>query len=482
MKNAKTVLLIEEDAATRADLRLLLTGMRHSIIECRTAADAGAQMGRQEIHLAIGTAAAFSAHDYQLLHALRAQAPAMPCIALTGFKEVPEAVRAIKAGVDDYLVKPLQNDTVIEMVSRLLGCAVKVTQMIAADPRSQHIVDLARRVADSSATVMISGESGSGKEVFARYIHEQSPRADKPFVAINCAAIPETMLESILFGHEKGTFTGAVASRAGKFEQANGGTLLLDEISEMDLGLQAKLLRVIQEKEVERLGSNKTVSLDVRLLATTNRNLKMEVAAGRFREDLFYRLNVFPLNLPPLRERPGDIVPLAQRFIEQFEPGKQIELASDAAALLQRHTWPGNVRELENVIQRALILCKDGVITANDLIFELDTPSSAAPAYAMPPSSTMPTYGAQHAPGPLAYSMQSPSAVAFQALAGPAASAAPNLLESDLRTREKEIIIEAVRNNASRKQAAEKLGISPRTLRYKMARFRKQEMTAVLPA
>jgi two-component system response regulator FlrC len=450
MKNTKTVLLIEEDTATRADLRVLLTGMRHTVVEARTAGEAGAMISRQEIHLAIGTVAALSAHDYQILHTLRSQHAAMPCIALTGFKEIPDAVRAIKAGVDDYLVKPLQNDTVVEMVSRLLGTAVKTTQMVAADPRSQHVVDLARRVAESSATVMISGESGCGKEVFARYIHEQSPRADKPFVAINCAAIPETMLESILFGHEKGTFTGAVTARAGKFEQANGGTLLLDEISEMDLGLQAKLLRVIQEKEVERLGSNKTVALDVRLLATTNRNLKMEVAAGRFREDLFYRLNVFPLNLPPLRERPGDIVPLAQRFIELFEPGKNVQLDESAATLLQRHGWQGNVRELENVIQRALILCKDGVVTESDLIFES--------VDAQPPVSAVP-------------------ATTWQA-----GSAAPNLLESDLRTREKEIIIDAVRSNASRKQAAEKLGISPRTLRYKMARFRKQELASALPA
>ncbi len=450
MKNAKTVLLIEEDTATRADLRVLLTGMRHTVVEARTAGEAGALISRQEIHLAIGTVAALAAHDYQLLHALRAQSVSMPCIALTGFKEIPDAVRAIKAGVDDYLVKPLQNDTVVEMVSRLLGTAIKTTQMVAADPRSQHVVDLARRVADSNATVMISGESGCGKEVFARYIHEQSPRADKPFIAINCAAIPETMLESILFGHEKGTFTGAVTARAGKFEQANGGTLLLDEISEMDLGLQAKLLRVIQEKEVERLGSNKTVALDVRLLATTNRNLKAEVAAGRFREDLFYRLNVFPLNLPPLRERPGDIVPLAQRFIELFvDPGKHVQLDETAAVMLSRHGWQGNVRELENVIQRALILSRDGVITANDLIFE-------EPAAAMAP----------------------PAVTTHAAIA----AAAPNLLESDLRTREKEIIIEAVRNNASRKQAAEKLGISPRTLRYKMARFRKQELAAAMPA
>ncbi len=454
MKNAKTVLLIEEDTATRAELRVLLTGMRHVVVEARTAGEAGALISRQEFHLAIGTVAALSAHDYQILNTLRSQHTTLPCIALTGFKEIPDAVRAIKAGVDDYLVKPLQNDTAIEMISRLLGTQTKSTQMVAADPRSQHVVDLARRVAASNATVMISGESGCGKEVFARYIHEQSSRADKPFIAINCAAIPETMLESILFGHEKGTFTGAIAARAGKFEQANGGTLLLDEISEMDLGLQAKLLRVIQEKEVERLGSNKTVALDVRLLATTNRNLKAEVAAGRFREDLFYRLNVFPLNLPPLRERTGDIVPLAQRFIDQFEPGKNVQLDASAAHLLQRHGWQGNVRELENVIQRALILCKDGVVTANDLIFES---ADAIPAMA----------GQAVSP--------------WHAEAG-TAKAAPNLLESDLRTREKEIIIEAVKSNASRKQAAEKLGISPRTLRYKMARFRKQEMAAALPA
>jgi two-component system response regulator FlrC len=448
MKNHKTVLLIEEDTATRALLRELLSGTRHTIIEARTAGEAGALVGRQDIHLAIGTVAALSAHEYQLLHTLRAQHPALPVIALTGFKEIPDAVRAIKVGVDDYLVKPLQTDTVLEMVARLGGSAPKTTQMVAVDPRSQHVVDLARRVADSNATVMISGESGCGKEVFARYIHEQSSRADKPFIAINCAAIPETMLESILFGHEKGTFTGAVTARAGKFEQANGGTLLLDEISEMDLGLQAKLLRVIQEKEVERLGSNKTVALDVRLLATTNRNLKAEVAAGRFREDLFYRLNVFPLNLPPLRERPGDIVPLAQRFIELFAPGGNIQLDEAAATLLSHHGWQGNVRELENVIQRALILCKDGVITPDALIFE-----EAA--------------------------TQSPAS-AILATAWPASPAAPNLLESDLRTREKEIIIDAVRSNTSRKQAAEKLGISPRTLRYKLARFRKQELAAAL--
>jgi two-component system response regulator FlrC len=307
--------------------------------------------------------------------------------------------------------------------------------MVVVDPRSLQLLDLARRVAASTATVMISGESGTGKEVIAQFIHKCSARAGHPFVAINCAAIPETMLESILFGYEKGAFTGAAAARPGKFELANGGTLLLDEISEMDLGLQAKLLRVIQEKEVERLGSNRSIALDVRLLATTNRNLKAEVQAGRFREDLFYRLNVFPLQILPLRERPGDIVPLAMKFLDGMKPDRSIRLSREACAKLRGHHWQGNVRELENALQRAIILCRGTLIDAADLEFE-EAPLAPAPE-------------------PVA------------------AVEGASFLERDLRTREKDIIIDAVVSNHSRKLAAEKLGISPRTLRYKLAQFRK---------
>jgi len=238
---------------------------------------------------------------------------------------------------------------------------------------SRRLVDLARRVAATDCTVLIVGESGTGKEVLARFLHLESTRSRGPFVAVNCAAIPETMLEALLYGHEKGAFTGAHAAHPGKFEQAQGGTLLLDEITEMPLQLQAKLLRVLQEREVERLGGRTAVPLDVRVLATTNRNLRAEVAGGRFREDLYYRLNVFPLAIAPLRERREDILPLAMQLIASHcRPGERIPAISAAAAqLLLTYRWPGNVRELDNLLQRALILASGPVIEPEHIRFEL---------------------------------------------------------------------------------------------------------------
>ncbi|MEN8764061.1 MAG: sigma-54 dependent transcriptional regulator, partial [Thiogranum sp.] len=276
--------------------------------------------------------------------------------------------------------------------------------------------------------------------VFSQMIHRHSARADGPFVAINCAAIPENMLEASLFGYEKGAFTGAYQARAGKFEQAQGGTLLLDEISEMDLGLQAKLLRVLQEREVERLGGREVIALDVRVLATTNRKMREEVAAGRFREDLFYRLNVFPLHLAPLRDRKADILPLTNRLIRKYSPdgGSIPHLSKQAQQALLDHPWPGNVRELDNVIQRALILLNSEQVEADDLCFELDV--SAVPVPTAPPTTD-----------------------------------AAEGLDGDLKSREFELILDALRvDNGSRKAAAERLGISPRTLRYKLARMREQ--------
>ncbi|HEU4592806.1 MAG TPA: sigma 54-interacting transcriptional regulator, partial [Steroidobacteraceae bacterium] len=229
---------------------------------------------------------------------------------------------------------------------------------VAVDSSSRLIVDLARRVASTDCTVLIVGESGTGKEVLARLIHRASPRAGKPFIAVNCAAIPENMLEAMLFGYERGSFTGATNSHAGKFEQAQGGTLLLDEITEMPLHLQAKLLRVLQEREVERIGGTESKQLDVRVIATTNRMLRAEVAAGRFREDLYYRLNVFPLAVSPLRDRRDDILPLAAHLLQvRARAGTRIPaLSADAAHLLLTYPWPGNVRELDNLLQRALVL------------------------------------------------------------------------------------------------------------------------------
>jgi two-component system response regulator FlrC len=276
--------------------------------------------------------------------------------------------------------------------------------------------------------------------MLARYIHRNSSRKNAPFVAINCAAIPENMLESLLFGYEKGAFTGAYQAHPGKFEQAQGGTLLLDEISEMDLGLQAKLLRVLQEREVERLGGRETIPLDVRVLASTNRKLRDDVNVGRFRQDLFYRLNVFPLNIPALRDRPGDILPLARQLIRRYGTAEAGPLLSrEAEQCLLSHSWPGNVRELENVMQRALILNKTDCIEAGDISLDEEE-------------------------------VHAGSLVALQ---DDGVVKASRVLDQDLKKKERELIIQALEaGNGSRKDAAARLGISPRTLRYKIARLR----------
>lgn len=323
----------------------------------------------------------------------------------------------------------------------------------------QQVRQMMQQVADTDASVLILGESGTGKEVLANYIHQQSPRAGKPFIAINCAAIPDNMLEATLFGHEKGSFTGAIAAQPGKFELADGGTILLDEISEMPLGLQAKLLRVLQEREVERVGARKPINLDIRVLATTNRDLAAEVAAGRFREDLYYRLSVFPLAWRPLRERPADILPLAERLLRKHSRKMNlgaVALGPEAAQCLVRHAWPGNVRELDNAIQRALILQQGGLIQPADLCLTapIGMPLAApvpVPMPAMPPA-TPP-------------SVEIPSPAAGQDASG--------ALGDDLRRREFQVIIDTLRTERGRrKEAAERLGISPRTLRYKLAQMR----------
>ena len=305
---------------------------------------------------------------------------------------------------------------------------------VAVDSSSLLTVALARRVAATDCTVLIVGESGTGKEVLARLIHRASPRATASFIAVNCAAIPENMLEAILFGYERGSFTGATSSHAGKFEQAQGGTLLLDEITEMPLALQAKLLRVLQEREVERLGGSVPLPLDVRVIATTNRTLRAEVSAGRFREDLYYRLNVFPLALAPLRDRRDDILPLATHLLQQrARPGMRIPaLSADVAHLLITYNWPGNVRELDNLLQRAVVLTEGTIIEAEHILFEMQPGRGETPSAADSP-----------------------------------------VLQQTMQRAERDVILEALRAaRGSRREVAEKLGISPRTLRYKLARIR----------
>jgi two-component system response regulator FlrC len=324
---------------------------------------------------------------------------------------------------------------------------------VACAEASRLLMELSRRVAASECTVLIAGESGTGKEVLAHYIHRHSKRAAGVFVAINCAAIPENMLEAVLFGWERGAFTGAHNAHPGKFEQAQGGTLLLDEISEIPLSLQAKLLRVLQEREVERLGARTAVALDVRMVATTNRRLREDVTAGRFREDLYYRLNVFPLTLLPLRSRRDDILPLAMRLLAAHcRAGERIPaMHPDAAQLLLTYAWPGNVRELENVMQRALVLCDGDLVRDTHISFE--PPAAAGPA-----------------------SIAAPRLVAVASaanVAGDTAGAVPGALAESLALAEQKIILEALRSNQTRERIAERLGISPRTLRYKLARLRR---------
>lgn len=343
----------------------------------------------------------------------------------------------------------------------IAACATRVeAEPVAYAPSSQRLTELARRVAASDCTVLIVGESGTGKEVLARFIHRRSPRANQPFVAVNCAAIPENMLEAMLFGYERGAFTGAQAAHAGKFEQAQGGTLLLDEITEMPLALQAKLLRVLQEREVERLGSRTSISLDVRVLATTNRRLREEVAAGRFREDLYYRLNVFPLALAPLRLRRDDVLPLAMQLLTgRVRPGDKIPaLSAEAAHLLLTYQWPGNVRELDNLLQRALILVNGPVIRPEHIQFELANEGTLAAA-------------------PVTTLKITPRAPAMIKAVAPADSngnsTANGSLANSLGQAERDLILDALRSGqGNRREAAERLGISPRTLRYKLARLR----------
>lgn len=335
------------------------------------------------------------------------------------------------------------------------------TDFVACALPSRRLTALARRVAASDCTVLIAGESGTGKEVLARFIHRCSPRASRPFVAVNCAAIPENMLEAMLFGHERGAFTGAHASHTGKFEQAQHGTLLLDEVTEMSLGLQAKLLRVLQEREVERLGGRLPVALDVRVLATTNRNLRGEVAAGRFREDLYYRLNVFPLSTLPLRERRDDVLPLAMRLLtSRCRPGERIPaLSADAAHLLLTYPWPGNVRELDNVMQRALILCSGAVVEAEHI--QLEASGHWAPGDAE--GDRRRTTGDGQSDGQGA-AMDGASGVC---------RAERSALSHSLGATERDVILEALRaDNGNRPAVAKRLGISARTLRYKLAKLR----------
>ncbi|MEW5884423.1 MAG: sigma-54 dependent transcriptional regulator [Armatimonadota bacterium] len=320
----------------------------------------------------------------ELLSQIRERRDDLPVLIMTAYGTIPQAVEAIRAGASDYITKPFDLDNLKRIVAQFTPKRFKrdakarptgaraTTHLIAESPKMKEVLRLVQQVADSRATVLITGESGTGKEVVAKTIHELSSRAENPFVAVSCAALPETLLESELFGYERGAFTGADTSRRGRFEVADTGTLFLDEIGEIPVSIQVKLLRVLQERQIERLGSSVPIDVDVRLIAATNRDLQKAVQEGIFREDLLYRLQVLHIELPPLRERAEDVLPLARHFIAKFaqENGASLEeVDREVERALQRYHWPGNVRELENVMERAVVLApKDKSVLTLELL------------------------------------------------------------------------------------------------------------------
>ncbi len=431
-----SVLVVEDDTSL---LEALSDTLQLSGFQVHTATSGSAALTlleRQPVGMVISDVQMEPMDGQMLLGRIKEKYPDLPVLLMTAYGTIQKAVAAMREGAADYLVKPFEAEVLVNAVARYLGSgSADDMDLVGEDQRTRALRELARRVATSSATVLITGESGTGKEVLARYLHRHSARAGQPFVAVNCAAIPDNMLEATLFGYEKGAFTGAYQAAPGKFEQAQGGTLLLDEISEMDPGLQAKLLRVLQEREVERLGGRKTIQLDVRVLATSNRDMRQLVAERGFREDLYYRLNVFPLQITPLRERSDDIIPLAEYLLERHarDAGRAIPgLSAEARQRLLAYHWPGNVRELDNTIQRALILQGGDRILAQDLHLEQAAEQSTTPP----------------------------------------ASASGQLTDS-VKSQEYQIIANALREpGSSRRAVAARLGISERTLRYKLAKMR----------
>ncbi|MFQ3671024.1 MAG: sigma-54 dependent transcriptional regulator [Verrucomicrobiia bacterium] len=372
------ILVVDDESAVRALVADLLREAGYSVLAVSNLIQARGQVATESYDVVICDLQLPDGDGLQFLEDLRRVSPRTKGMVMTGFGSMESALRALRLGVSDYLVKPIEPSALELALGRLESMVRleaenqylrKETAHESADgvvwgesPAMQRVREMVAKLGKAEATVLIQGESGTGKEVVAHALCQASDRADKPFVRVNCAAIPANLLESEFFGHEKGAFTGAVQRRQGRFEIADGGTLLLDEISEIPPELQVKLLRVLQEREFERVGGNKTLPVDVRVMATTNRNLAQEVKEGRFREDLFYRLNVVPIHLPPLREREGDVLIFARHFLKTFcrKHGKHIrDLSAAARDRLLAYPWPGNVRELQNVLERAVILAPD---------------------------------------------------------------------------------------------------------------------------
>lgn len=444
---AERVLIVDDDSSMRTALMESVRRLGFDAQGAMDGADAVAQVSRYKPWLVVTDLKMPRLGGLDLIKEIKSRSPQTLMVLMTAYGTVETAVEAMKYGASDYLLKPFSTDLLERVIANLKArgadpstpspAPIDQRSILTQDPGMVRLLSTVEGVAASQATVLINGESGTGKELLARFIHSRSPRAHRPFIAVNCAALPDGLLESELFGHERGAFTGAIMKKIGKFEMAHTGTLLLDEISEMNVGLQAKLLRVVQEREVDRVGGREPVSVNIRVIATTNRSLYHEVEQGRFREDLYYRLNVFPITVPPLRERPADIPLLARHFVAVSAARNGLPLptvSAEAYAMLEERRWKGNVRELENVMERAVLLAGNKPILPVHILLESGgQPVSVAPV--------------------------SPAAQ-------PSGNGSLWEMERDL------IFLTLARVRENRTHAAKELGISIRTLRNKLREYR----------
>jgi DNA-binding NtrC family response regulator len=390
------VLLVEDKDSLRAMLRHALEAQGHTVVEARDEAEAVQTLRQARPAVVLSDLRLPSGDGFGVLRAAKELDPELPVIVMTAYGSIQDAVTAMKEGAMDFLAKPVDPDHLLLMVERAIAQRRILTEyvllkeemaqrrgaprIIGDDAKLKQVIQQLHRAAGTDATVLLEGESGTGKELFARSLHALSPRSEGPFVAINCAAIPDTLLETELFGHEKGAFTGANVRKPGKFEVAHRGTLFLDEIGDLPLALQAKILRALEEKRFERVGGTQSLHVDVRVVAATNRNLKQRVAERQFREDLYFRLSVFPIMIPPLRERSDDVAILSMHFVEKFcrdMKKKVVSLSLPALDELKAYSWPGNVRELQNCIERAVILCDGDAIQPRHLNLSFRAPVNA---------------------------------------------------------------------------------------------------------
>ncbi len=448
------ILIVDDERSMRDVLSIMLKRAGYGVTVATDAEEAMAQINKEIFDLVITDLKMPKGSGLDVLKAVKASSPETMVLVVTAFASTESAVEAMKQGAYDFLTKPFQVDEVQLIVKnalekrrlstenvllkREMASHSSFARIIGQSEAMQKVFDVVRKVADTRSNVLVCGESGTGKELIARAIHFHSARSQQPFVTVNCSALPETLLESELFGHMKGSFTGAVANKAGLFEVANGGTIFLDEIGETTLATQVKLLRVIQEREFRRVGGNQDVKVDVRIIAATNRNLERAVADGSFREDLYYRLDVIPIRLPPLRERTGDIPLLTQHFLEQLsrESGRQVPVMTpEAMRILQSHEWRGNVRELENLIERVVAFYTGAPIADEDVRGWLHRPNAPQPY-----SSDLPPEGLD--------------------------------LENYINNIEKELLLKALeRAKWVKKKAARLLHLNTRSFRYRLEKY-----------